>query len=276
MSKLSISRTVAKSFKRRLANVVPAIGRDRVETRKVDTVRREVRAATRDAMTATNPVVRRAVSADLLVAMRRKATLNNLRAVIRVEVRPVTVKARRADERDTDKAHQGIDADTLRINVKFSREDRRRSAGIRHGHPTVVRVEPPPISVRHVVNKRISRRVVIKTIRRRGHLNPNRLTMTSEVDVVASSRTTRRNRRSISVLRGHRVPREHVRLDRLVASVRSVAVTFPTMRLRSKDRRVGTRLNAVRLADRAVMGKRAIANCRLAAEASGQLRRPVR
>ena len=186
MSKRSISRTVVRSFKRRLANVVPAIGRDRVETRKVDTVRREVRAATRDAMTATNPVVRRAVSADLLVAMRRKATLNNLRAVIPVEVRPVTLKARRADELDTGKAHRGIDADTLKVKVKLNREHRHRNADTRHGHPTEVRVERVKISVHRVVIRMISRRVVIKTIKRREHLNPNRPTMTSEVDVVAS------------------------------------------------------------------------------------------
>ena len=194
MSKLSISRTVVRSFKRRLANVVPAIGRDRVDTRKVDTERKEVSAATRDALTAINPAVRRAVNVDRLAAMMLKVTLNNLRAVIPVEERPVTLKARRADERDTGKARPGIDAVTLRIKVKLSREDRRSNVDTRHGHPTEVRVERVKISVRHVVIRMISRRVVIKTIKRREHLNPNPPTTISEVGVVASSRTTRRTR----------------------------------------------------------------------------------
>ncbi len=149
MNKLSISRTVARSFRRRLANVVPAIGRVRVEILRVDTERKEVSAVTPFAARVSKSVVRLVVSAALRVAKRLKGKPNNLRAVIPVEVRPVTVKAHLADERDTGKARREIDADTLRINVQAGE-----------------------ISVRHVGIKRISRRVVIKTTKRRGHLSP--------------------------------------------------------------------------------------------------------
>ena len=278
MSKLSISRIAERSFKTKLANAVLPVGRVRVDTRKADMVLKVVNAVTRDAMTASNSAVHRAVSDDRPVAMMLKAMLNKLRAVTQAEVRPVTVKARRADERDTDKVRRRIDADTLRIKAEFNREEIRSNADIRHGHPTVVKVEPKAISVRPVVIKirTTSRHVVIKTINKQERLSPNPPTMTSAVDVGASSRKTRRSRHSISVPHVRPARLEHVRLVRPVAIARNVAAMFPTMRLRSRDQRVGTRLNAVPLADRAVMGKRAIVNCQLAVEANDRLRRPVR
>lgn len=257
-------------------NVALPVGRVQVDTRRGDTACKAVSAVTRDAMTASNSAVHRAVSADRLVAMMPKAMRNKHRAVTQVEVRPVTVKARRADELDTDKAHRGIDADTLRIKVAVSREEIRSSADIRRGPRTAVRVEPRAISARHVVIRTNSRHVVIKTIKSQEHLSPSPPIMTSAVDVGASSRKTRRSRPSVSVPHVRLVPPERVRLVRLVENVRSVAVMFPTMRLRSKDRRVGTRLSAVPLAAHVVTDKRAIANCRLAAEASDQLLRLVR
>ena len=268
MSKLSISRIAERSFKTKLANAVLPVGRVRVDTLRADTVLKKVNVVTRDAMTANKPAVHRAVSVDRLVAMMLKAMLNKLRAVTQAEVRPVTVKARRADEQDTDKAHRRIDADTLRIKVAISRADPRSSADIRHGHRTVVRGEPMAISVRHVV---------IKTIKRQEHLSPSPPTTTSAVDVAGSSRTTRRSRHSISVPRVRHVPLGHVRLVLPVANVRNVAAMIPTMRLRSRDRRGATRHSAVRLAARAVTtARRVIANCRLAVEASERLLHLVR
>jgi len=86
MSKLSIWRTVARCFRKRLANVVPAIGRDRVDIRRVVMVRKEVSAETRDAKRANHSAVRRAVSVDRLVAMKLREMRNNLHAAIPVEV----------------------------------------------------------------------------------------------------------------------------------------------------------------------------------------------
>ena len=253
-----------RSFKTKLANAVLPVGRVRVDTHKAVTVLKVVNAATRDAMTASNSAVHRVVSAARLVAMMLKAMLNKLRAVTQVEVRPVTVKAHRADELDTDKAHRGIDADTFRIKAEISREETRSNADIRHGQRTVLRGEPTAISVRHVV---------IRTIKRQQHLSPSPPTMTSAVVVVASSRTTRQSRHSISVPHVRLAPLEHVRLDRPVAIARNVAAMFPTMRLRSRDQREVIPLNAVRPAARAVTDKREIVNCRLVVEVNGRLHR---
>lgn len=251
-----------------------------MDPRKVDTALKVVNAVTRDVMTANKPAFHLAVSADRLVAMMLKAMLNKLRAVTQVEVRPVTVKARRADELDTDKAHRGIGADTLRIKVAISREEIRRSADIRHGHLSVVRGEPMAVSVHHVVIRiRIrttSRHVVVKTINRQEHLSPSPPTMTSAEDVADSSQTTHRSRHSTSVPRVRLDPLDHVRLVRSVANDHNAAVMFPTMRLHSRDRREATRHSAVRLAARAVTDKREIANCRLVVEVSERLHRLVR
>lgn len=250
-----------RPFKTKLANVVPAVDHVLVDIRKAATAFKEVNVATRDAMMASNSAAHRAVSAGRLVAMMLRAMLNKVRAVTQTEVRPVTVKARRADELDTDKARRGIGADTLRIKVETSRAD------IHHGDHTVVRVEPMAISVRHVV---------IKTIKTLMLPNPSPPTMTSVEVVGASSRTTLRSRHSISGPRVRLDRLEHVRLVLPVANVPNVAAMIPTMRLRSRDRRGAIRLNAVRIAARVVTDRRVIANCRLAAEASGRLRPLVR
>jgi len=99
--------------------------------------------------------------------------------------------------------------------------------------------------------------------------------MTSVAVVAASSRTTRRSRHSISVRRGRFVLLGHGRRVRLVANVRNVAALFPTMRIRSRNRREDIRLSVARFAARAVTDKRVIANCRLVAEASGRVGRLV-
>ena len=159
-----------------------------MDTRKVATVLKAVSAATRDAMTASNSAARRAVNAVRLVAMMLKVMFNKLRAAIQVEVRPVTVKARRADERDTGKAEREIDAGPLKDKRTINRRDTRRD------HRTVVRLEPTAISVRLVV---------IKTIKRRRRLNRSPPTTISAEVVVALSRTTRPNRHSINGRRDH-------------------------------------------------------------------------
>ncbi len=161
----------------------------------------------------------------------------------------MTVKARRADERDTDKVKRGIDAD------------------IRSSHRTVAREQPMAISVRNVV---------IKTIKRQERLILSPPTMTSAEDVAGSSPTTHRSRHLISVPRVRLARLARVHLVWPVANVRSAVVTFPMMRTRSKDRLEVTRLSVVRFVARAVMDKRAIANFRLAVEVSGRHRRLVR
>ena len=118
------------------------------------------------------------------------------------------------------------------------------------------------ISVRHVA---------IKTIKRQESLSLSPPTMILAADAGASSRTTRRSRHSTSGPRVRLAPLDHVRLVRPVVNARNVAAMFPTMRLHSRNRRGATRLSAVRLVDRAVTDKRAIANCRLAAEGSDRL-----
>lgn len=234
------------------------VGRVRVDTPRAVMVPKVVNVVTHDAMTVSNSAVHRAVSADRLVAMMLKAMPSNLRAVIQVEVQPVTLKVRNADERDTDKAERGIDAGTLKAKRAINKPD------IHHGHHTAVRVEPTAISVRHVA---------IRTIKTQERLRRSPPTMTSVEDVGASSRTTRRSRHSANVPRVRHVLLDHVRLGRPEAIAHNVGDMHPTMRRRSRNRREATRLSADRFADRAATDKRAIANCRLADEASDRLRR---
>lgn len=191
--------------------------------------------------------------------MMLRAILKKVRAVIRVEAEPATVKVLRAVAEDTGKAEPEIDADTLKAKAMISKAVTRRDLR------KAVRVEPAAIVVR---------RVGIKTTKRPSPSKPSPPTTTSEADVAALSRTTRRSHPSISVPLV--LPEPHVPLVVRAARVRSVAALFPTMPPGNRNRPEAIRLNVVRLADHAVTAKRAIANCRLVAEVNVRDHRRVR
>lgn len=229
-----------------LLNVVPAAGRVRGDTRKVDTVLKVDNAGTRGAMTTNNRAVHRAGSVARCVAMMSKVIHRMVRAVTRAEVEPATVKMVRAAERDTDKAGRGIAADTLKVRATISKVDTRRV------HRKVAEAELAAIVVR---------RVVFRMTKQPSLFNHRTRTTTSVAAVAALSRTTRRSPPSIDVPRVVHVRR--------AARVRNDVALFRTMSPHRNQRAV-IRLSVVRLADRAATVKQVIESCPLVAEASGR------